>query len=313
MSLRGTVVVAVGSGLAASLGRKGTESDVTLYNHKQGDTVLSIVEASSYPEKIQSLISAVNIADQIILKVDAVDATLAEVIVAVDAIGMLTGHIIIGPEITFDEIQPLIKDTCMTKYPLVSEQVATLRETLSNRNLAQEGEAVVQVDHCFPVKGVGTVALGVVKQGTLRKYDNTTIYPEKSETVIKSIQVNDIGVSEAPSGVRVGLALKDVKPEQVVRGSILSTRRDIATEKVFEAQARLSSYAPAPLEEGDSFMVNSNLNYTPATLTSGSIPPGETSKVTIELEKKIPVVGDCLLIFDPGIKMPRAFGSLKTL
>jgi len=311
MSFNGTVAAVVGKGLAASLGKKGTESDVTLYNHKQGDVILSFVEPSSYPEKIQSLASSLNIADQVLLKVDAVDKTLAEVIVALDAYGMKTGHIILGGGITPDAIQPLIKDTILACYSIIPEQVASLRETLAGRFLPSEGEPIVQVDHCFQVNGVGTVALGVVKEGVLRRHENLFIYPERTETMVKSIQVHDIDVPEASAGVRVGLALKDVKPDQVVRGSVLSPRGDIRTASVFDAEARLSRYAPSTLREGDCIMVNVGLTYTPAEVASGSVSPGESSRVRLELEKEIPVVGGRMLLLDPGQRMPRVFGCVE--
>lgn len=129
--------------------------------------------------------------------------------------------------------------------------------------------------------------------------------------MVKSIQVHDIDVPEASTGVRVGLALKDVRPEQVVRGSILSPREDIRTASAFDAEARLSKYAPAPLKEGDCLMVNAGLTYTPAKVASGSVSPGERARVRLELEKEIPVVGGRVLLLDPGQRMPRVFGCVE--
>ncbi|MFH1788054.1 MAG: EF-Tu/IF-2/RF-3 family GTPase [Candidatus Altiarchaeota archaeon] len=310
MFFNGNVTAALGRGLAASLGRKGTESDVTLYNHKHNDTVLSFVEPSAYPDKVQSLVSALNIADQVLLKVDEINETFGELVVALDACGLKMGHLILGESIPLESIKPLIKDSILSSYSIADEQVVALRETLSKLILPSEGEPIVQVDHCFQVKGVGTVALGVVKKGVLRKHDNVFIYPSKTETLVKSIQVHDTDVSEARAGVRVGIALKDVKPGQVDRGSILSTRGDLKTASTLESNASISRYARTPLVEGDQVMVNSNLNYTPGKITSSGLKPGETGRLTVELEKEIPVVSERILLLDPSRRIPRVLGYL---
>lgn len=311
MFFNGNVTVALGRGLATSLGRKGTESDVTLYNHKLNDKVLSFVEPSAYPEKIQSLVSALNIADQVLLKVDEINETFGELVIGLEAYGLKTGHVILGEDMLPETIKPFIKDTIVSTYPLVDPQVVALRESLSKFALSPEGEPTVQVDHCFQVKGVGTVALGVVKKGTLRKYDNLFIYPSKTKTLVKSIQVHDTDVSEARAGVRVGIALKDVKPGQVDRGSILSTREDIRTLTSIKSIAHISKYAPIGIKEGDQLMVNSNLNYTPAKIISGTLKPSETGELTVKLEKEIPTESERILLLDPSRKIPRILGHLE--
>ncbi|MFH0860345.1 MAG: EF-Tu/IF-2/RF-3 family GTPase [Candidatus Altiarchaeota archaeon] len=310
MSSKGNVTVVLGAGLGPSLGRKGTESDVTLFNHRHNDVLLSFVAPTSYPEKIQSLASALNIADQVLLKVDAVDSLLGEMIVAIDAYGLETGYVILGG-IPAEAVEPLFGGTVLSSYPKVENQVVSIRDALSKLSLHSEGEPVVQVDHCFPVKGVGTVALGVVKEGVLRKHDSVLIYPKKIETLVKSIQVHDTDVAEAGCGVCVGVALKDVKPDQVERGSILSTRSDIPVADIIESEAALSKYARPGLEEGDQIMVNSSMNYTPASLVSGSLKPGGTGVLKIKLEKQIPLISDRILLLDPNRKNPRIIGYVK--
>jgi len=49
-------VAVIGSpGYSRELGKKGTESDVTIYNMKKGDDTLTIIEPSRYPEKLAPL------------------------------------------------------------------------------------------------------------------------------------------------------------------------------------------------------------------------------------------------------------------
>ena len=223
MSFTGNVTAVLGKGFAGQFGRKGTSSDVTLYNHKLGDCVLSFVEPSTYPDKVQSLVSSLNMADQVLLKVDAVDAVFGEEVIALDALGMDKGYLVLDSGVSQDAVSKLIAGTVVASYPVVEEQVMAIKERLAGLGMRRDGETVVQVDHTFPVKGVGTVALGVVKGGVVKRHDSLTVDPGGGKVLVKSIQVNDVDVGEAEAGVRVGLALKDVGPEDVPRGSLLSS------------------------------------------------------------------------------------------
>jgi len=309
MSYKGNVTAALG-GIAAELGRKGTASDITLYNHKVGDTVLSFAEPTSYPDKIQSLISCLNTADQILYKITEVDPVFAESVVALDAYNIEKGYLILPEQLDASTFKALAEGTVLDSYEVVSEQVVGLREKLAQVIPASDGACVVQVDHSFMVKGVGTVALGVVKSGTVNKYDELRMNPTDKNAYVKSIQVHDTDVPEAVCGVRVGLALKDVKPEDVPRGTLLSKDDSLKTVTELDLQLTVSKYSPRTVKEEDVFLVNSNLNYVPAKVTEGSVEKGETGGVRLALEKPLTIFSERLLLLDPSQKMPRVIGYL---
>jgi len=168
-------------------------------------------------------------------------------------------------------------------------------------------DVVLQVDHSFAVKGVGTVALGVVKSGILRRHDELTVFPYGMKAVVKSIQVCDVDVEEAGVGVRVGVAVKNLRPDEIDRGSVLSVG-GVRVSDVFEVDAVLSRYSPRALEVGDVFLASSALNYVPAKVVDGGVSPGGRGRVRIKLDRVVPVISDRILFMDPGMKMPRVFG-----
>ena len=84
------------------------------------------------------------------------------------------------------------------------------------------GAPVAVIDHVFPVKGVGTVALGVVRQGTIRAHERHRLWPTPKEVEVRSIQVHDVDRKDAGCGERVGLALKGVEADEVSRGMIVA-------------------------------------------------------------------------------------------
>ena len=307
MAFTGSVTAILGKDLAHDLGKKGTVSDVTLYNHKQGETVLAFVEASGYPDKVQSLITTLNMSDQVIFKVTELNSYFAETLVALDAAGMKNGFLILGPNVQADSLKKLFAGTPVENYPVIEQQVVPLRDKLAEYQTDSTGDVVLQIDHSFAVKGVGTVALGVVKKGTLRRHDELTIYPNHMKALVKSIQVSDVDMEEAGVGVRVGIAVKNLRPDEIDRGSVLS-KKAVLTADTFELNASLSKYSPRSLEVGDVFLASSAVNYVPATVVDGAVAPGAKAKIKIKLDKPVPVVTDRILFLDPGLKMPRVFG-----
>ena len=82
---------------------------------------------------------------------------------------------------------------------------------------------MLPIDHAFEVKGVGTVALGVIKQGSLKVHDEFQIYPQNKKILVKSIQMHDDSVLDSESPSRVGLALKGIYADDISRGDIVSS------------------------------------------------------------------------------------------
>ncbi|MCI4361477.1 MAG: hypothetical protein L3J91_07200, partial [Thermoplasmata archaeon] len=66
------------------------------------------------------------------------------------------------------------------------------------------GTVQVPIDHAFPVKGVGAVALGVVRRGSLTAHEKLRLFPTPKLVEIRSIQVHDVDVRAARTGERVG-------------------------------------------------------------------------------------------------------------
>jgi len=62
-----TVAVIAPPDYAKDLGNKGTTSDITFYNLKKGDAIVTFIEPTRYPEKLSSLFYAVSIADRVVL------------------------------------------------------------------------------------------------------------------------------------------------------------------------------------------------------------------------------------------------------
>src|SRR3972149_5680095 len=137
--------------IANDFGKKGTSTDMTLFDKKESDIIRTWITPNGFPDKIQPLFQEIN------------------------------------------KLEPIPK----------------------------EGKTKIVIDHCFDVKGVGTIVLGKVTQGKVMQYDNLKLFPNGTDVMIKSIQMHDDPVDEATSPARVGLSVKGITVDDVNRGDYL--------------------------------------------------------------------------------------------
>lgn len=221
--MSGITVAVVGThGVASQLGKKSTQSDLTLFDSNHDDHHTTLVEPTQFPEKFAPLLSALAMADRCLLIVEELTRSVAETMATVELFDLPT-TIATGAAVGTDELGRALRGSRLESAPRVPLDVPQLRETVDAwRAPADSGPVAVPLDHVFPVKGVGTVALGVVRRGTLRAHEQLRLWPTDKVVEIRSIQVHDVDVKEAEAGERVGVALKGVEVDQVERGQILA-------------------------------------------------------------------------------------------
>ena len=72
--------------IAGELGKKGTTTDISIYDRKTQDAIYTWSTAMTFPDKIQSLMQTVNIGEYAMVNVTKVDKYLGEQILALDAV-----------------------------------------------------------------------------------------------------------------------------------------------------------------------------------------------------------------------------------
>jgi selenocysteine-specific translation elongation factor len=226
--------------VAKEFGKKGTGSDVTLYNLVTEGHAITCVEPTNFPEKLPPLLIALGMADRCLLVIDQLSRPIAETIAVADLYDVPT-TIVLGPSVGAEEVARLLKGTRLETAPEQPLDYPALRQ-LVDAWLPRPGDGpvTVPIDHAFPVKGVGAVALGVVRAGTLHAHDKLRLWPTPKIVEIRSIQVHDVEVTHASNGDRVGVALKGVDPDELARGQIL------APEGALHASASLNGSALFP-------------------------------------------------------------------
>ncbi len=234
--------------IAPELGKKATQSDITTYDRKTGDAILTLSVANGYPDKLQPLVQMLAFTQQVILNVQALDSRLGEQVVAADLHGPRPGFLLAGPAVEPGKIAAVLRGTSLEGLRPLADLRELKEQILSPKPAPARGECRVHVDQCFEVKGLGTVALGVVARGEVRKHDDLLLWPAMRPVQIRSVQMHDDDVDSAPAGARVGLALKGLAAADVARGDQLAPAGTLESAAELRFPFRATPYYKRPLQ-----------------------------------------------------------------
>ena len=161
----------------------------------------------------------------------------------------------------------MIKGTVVEKYVKVDQN--KIKEEMDKLEpISSDGSSEMVIDHCFDVKGVGTVILGKVTNGKIKQYDNLKLYPAGIDVLIKSIQMHDDPVEESICPARVGLAVKGAKPDEVGRGDIISEEGVVDVKTEIELDFQKSPFYKSEIAENQGCLVNIGLQIKAAKFAS---------------------------------------------
>ena len=285
-------------------GKKGTTTDLTLYDKKDSGIIRTWVVPNGFPEKIQPLLQAINIAEYVIFYVASFDRYVGEQIIALDMLGKSDGIISHSYEVDENQFNSMIKGTVLKNYKRVDS--ANIKHELSSFDpITNDGPVQIVIDHCFDVKGGGTVVLGKVLQGIVKQYDKLKHLPSDSEVMIKSIQMHDDDMKEAVCPARVGLSLKGIKPDEIQRGDILTTDDSLEVKTELLITFNQSPYYKEKISDNQMCLLNIGLQIKAAKISS-------ISPFKLTLEKPICCKkNDTCLLIKPESTTVRIIGSGK--
>ncbi|MGB6464418.1 MAG: EF-Tu/IF-2/RF-3 family GTPase [Nitrosotalea sp.] len=288
--------------IAKDFGKKGTATDITIYDKKDADFVKTWTIPTGFPEKIPPLLQAINMGEYVIFHVSKLDKFTGEQIVALDVLRKNKGLLTHSYEVDREKLLLMIKGTVVEQYKLV--ELSDLRKEMDSLEpVSHEGNTRIPIDHCFDVKGVGTVILGKVAQGKIKAYDKLKILPKGDEVVIKSIQMHDDPVEEAVSPARVGLAVKGIVSDDVQRGDQLCVGDEISVSQDIALDYLQNKFFKDKLTENQTFLVNIGLQTRAAKIIS-------LNPMKLSLNKPVAIVkNDICVILKPESQTIRIVGS----
>lgn len=287
------ISVPVNENLAAFIGKKGNEESLVFFNRKIGDdTIVAIMPANKEDKTYYGMAESMLISGQIVISTETVDRMLGEVMVASSLSGK---HVLIMNDNDVSKmVNGLIKD-----YEVCGKE-ELLNKIVSHKE-EHGGPVRVDIDHAFPVKGIGTVLLGIVTAGTVKVHDN--LYHSSGKQIsVKSIQTQDVDVSEAGYGCRVGLAVKGIEHDEIDKGDLLLASQ-FQKSKSVTATLNVSAFSKEAVVKDNRYLLVSNFSHVMCKIDSI-----EGNKASMSLEKPISILKDdkFMLVRETS---PRIFAS----
>lgn len=311
--------------IGQAFGAPGTKSDIQFYNRLDAELnqIFCALTPLDYPEKIKPFLQTLLLTNIHLLVLDldiGLNAVAGEIIVAMDLYHKLYGAkdlvIISGINSNnqwkllslMNKVKKILETTSLKgteifelnhkeDYLTLKKKVVKIGLTSQELDKKTNGITKVLIDHAFPVKGIGTVILGIVKEGTINAGQMLELSgyngPSK-KVIVRSIQKHDRDFKTAIKGDRVGIALKgNISPEEISRDNILATQGLLKSEKEVKAEVFINQFFKpknGKISPGDGIQYNAlvDISSSPFKFKSGEeISPGNSGIVSLKFDKPL--------------------------
>lgn len=145
------------------------------------------------------------------------------------------------------------------------------------------------VDRCFTITGFGTVVTGTLISGSITEGDKIEIYPRKTETRVRSIQVHEKNVKTAYAGQRVAINIANVKLDEIQRGDVLARPGCMEPTMMLDAKLKMLTGADKSIDNRDRLRLyhgTSEIMCRVVLLDREELKPGESAFVQLRLEEE---------------------------
>ncbi|MFA6048753.1 MAG: hypothetical protein WC792_02285 [Candidatus Micrarchaeia archaeon] len=266
------------------LGKKNDAVDVTFYSGVFEGKIISALDPSGFPEKIQPLVFAANLSDYCVVIADAISPRLGEIIVVLDLLGRKNG-VLVSQTIDF---APFVKGTSLENWKVFPTFDEAKMEVLGfNPPEAEVGKSPKGIiDHAFEVKGVGTILLGVLKRGEISVHDKLKLFPPALPIEVRSIQMHDADVKKTGLNDRFGLCIRGLESKDVERGFVAATEMN-ASKKISIAAAP-TKFLREPVQNNEVLHASCGFQMAPCKIVfeGTELKAGETKAATLEFERE---------------------------
>jgi selenocysteine-specific elongation factor len=237
--------------------------------------LVTLVDCPGHASLLRTVIGGVGIVDMVLLTVDVTKGVQTQTAESLLIANMATQHLMIvltKSDMLSDEtrvedistrthqIRKVLSRTRFSAAPIITisalhGHLDEFRQVLADYVVQYRlppqrptsGDVLCQVDHCFSVRGQGTVFTGTLIRGTLRLGDTIEIASLGIERKIKSLQIFKHATDEAFAGDRIGLTVTpQVSADSFERG-ILCTPKSVPTVLACLACLRRIMYYRGPI------------------------------------------------------------------
>ncbi|MCE4607469.1 MAG: hypothetical protein F7B61_00715 [Caldisphaeraceae archaeon] len=266
------------------------KDDLSMLYKKDGDYIKSFLIPKKYPSSIINVAKASTLSDKVVVipknKMDWTDGEFLLVANSSDSKACVVDN-------GNNEIKKLLAASKLNIE--VSEYGECCIGAIENTD-----KGFIYIDRVFTVKGIGTIMLGFTLM-KVERYDKLIALPSMKTVEVKNIQVFDENQQSVEPKVRIGIALKGVKTEEVKGTYALIP---FGKETLKKAKGSFVKYPWSEVKQGNTYHFISN-----GIVVTGKVKHNSNSKLDLELSKPLPKLNR-LLIIDVNLPLgrPRILG-----
>ena len=212
-----------------------------------------------------------------------------------------------------DEIANALAGTALAAADMVfvsvvsGEGIAELRQMLAAATTEPHrrrsaGIFRLSIDRSFSLAGVGTVAAGLVLDGSVARGDEVNVVPGGMKARVRSLHAQNRTAERGRAGERCALALVGIAKESVPRGVWLCGGTNPAVTTRCDADVRLLAGAAKPLRQWAPVHFHCGASDVPArvvVISSEMLAPGAAGLAQIILDRPLPLRhGDLFVLRD---------------
>ncbi len=210
---------------------------------------IAFVDVPGHERFVKNMIAGVGGIDAVMLVIAADDGWMPqsqEHFQIVRLLGINHGLIVINKidlaeqdwlELLTEDVREKVAGTFMAEAPIFHvsaqtgdgfEELERYLDTLPARISSQRdiGKARLYIDRSFVLTGIGGVVTGTLRGGALSVGQTVSVWPSGASGKVRSLRANNREVTKAEPGHRTALTLTGVDKENLVRGGVITDRRD---------------------------------------------------------------------------------------
>ncbi len=204
---------------------------------------LGVIDVPGHEDFIRNMIAGLGAIDLALLVVAADDGWMPQTeehLQILDYLGVEHGVVAItkcdlgDPARVAAEVQERLHGTSLSKAPIVAtsartgtglEELTRALEQVCTKIPAPRdlGKPRLFVDRAFTLYGTGTVVTGTLTSGALTRGEAVSLQPQNLSARVRGLQSHNQLLEVALPGTRTALNLPDLRPEEIPRGSVVTT------------------------------------------------------------------------------------------
>jgi len=255
--------------------RRGMTIDLGFAEFRVGEFHLGVVDVPGHERFVKNMLAGATGIDLALLVVAADDGVMQQTrehLAILDLLGICHGVVAISKgdtrdadwiELVVDDVQTLLKGTCLEHAPIVVTAVPAGGQSRGLKELRFALESVCRqvevrntgslfrlaIDRSFTIAGRGTVVTGTVWSGAAAVGDVVEWAPLARPVTLRGLHNHGRPVETIRCGQRAAVNLSGVHHSDIVRGHELATPGYLKPSRLLTAELRVLADSPFPVKD----------------------------------------------------------------